>query len=853
MDHNEVRQTFLDYFAGRGHRLVRSSSLIPHGDPTLMFTNAGMNQFKNVFLGLEKRDYSRAASSQKCLRVTGKHNDFEQVGRTARHHTFFEMLGNFSFGDYFKREAIAYAWELMTEVYGLDSDRLYATVYEEDDEAYRIWEEEIRIPTDRLFRLGKSDNYWSMGPTGPNGPCSELHYDMAPPDGRLRTPEEVELGGDDAFVELWNLVFMQFNTLEDGTTEPLPAPSVDTGAGLERIAAVKQGVVSNYDTDLFVPYIESVADLAGIDYGVDEAASVSARVIADHLRAMTFLVSDGALPSNEGRGYVLRRIIRRAIRHGRLVGLADPFLYRLCGLVSEQMGEVYPELLESREYVARVVQSEEERFGRAFESSYRYFYDEGIMPAKESGESVVASDIVFRAYDTYGMPLDLAIEIASEHGMTVDEEGFNKLLERQRERARAAWKGSGEEVTEPVFHEILDEFGPTQFLGYETESHEGAEVVALVKNGGRVDRLSEGEEGQVVLDATPFYGESGGQVGDTGRLSGGGAAAAVTDTLKVAGALHVHKVKVTAGTIETGRKLTAEIDGERRAAIRANHTVTHIMQWALRDLLGVHVKQAGSLVAPDRVRFDFTHFAAMTPRELDMFEVMVNRRIREDAPVLSESMGLDEALARGVTALFGEKYGDEVRVVRTGDYSAELCGGTHVSRTGQIGLFHLLSESSVAAGVRRIEAVTAEAAVRRVQAERELVAETAALLRTTLDGLAESARKLLEENKAMRKELADLKVKLAGAGASSGGGAAYEVTEAGGVKIATQITSGLDPGAMKNLADEIRSKIKNGVVLLGDAAVLFSSAMPAAEELLSSWLPQRTWQAGSIAASLSAR
>ena len=480
------------------------------------------------------------------------------------------------------------------------------------------------------------------------------------------------------------------------------------------------------------------------------------------------------------------------------------------------MHGVFPELLESRDYVARVVQSEEERFGRSFESSYRYFYEEGIEPTKASGGEVVTADVIFRAYDTFGMPLDLAVEIASEHGMTVDEAGFSELLEGQRERARASWKGSGEEKTEPVFHAILDEFGPTGFLGYETETHDSAKVIALVKGGKRVDSLSEGEQGQVVLDATPFYGESGGQVGDTGHLKGGGAAAVVENTLKIEGALHVHVAKVTAGTIEVGQALHAEVDHDRRSAIRANHTVTHIMQWALRDLLGLHVKQAGSMVAPDHVRFDFTHFTAMTPRELGMFELLVNRRIRDDAPVRTEQKSLDDALGEGVTALFGEKYEEDVRVVRTGDFSAELCGGTHVSSTGEIGLFSIVSESSVAAGVRRIEAVTAEAAVRRLQAERELLAETSALLKTSPEDLAPAVEKLLRESKSLHKEVAELKVKLAGAGASSGGGPAYEVAETGGYKIATQITTGLGPGALKNLADEIRGKIKSGVVILGD-------------------------------------
>jgi len=883
MDHNEVRRTYIDYFAGRGHRVVKSSALIPHGDPTLMFTNAGMNQFKNVFLGLESRDYATATSSQKCLRVTGKHNDFEQVGRTARHHTFFEMLGNFSFGDYFKREAIRYAWELMTEVYGLDADRFYATVYRDDDEAHRIWEEEIDLPAERIFRLGKKDNYWAMGDTGPNGPCSELHYDMRPPEGRLRTPEEVELGGDDAFVELWNLVFMQFNTADDGTTEPLPAPSVDTGAGLERIAAVLQGVISNYDTDLFLPYVEAVAELAGVDYRTDDEKSVSVRVIADHLRAMAFLVSDGALPSNEGRGYVLRRIIRRAIRHGRLIGLDEPFLCQQCALVGRVMGGVYPELLENRDYVARVIKSEEERFGRTFEISteklYELFreYKKHIEPiveeyskagasastalkqvadnvlnslrdvsgslmkfgtyldreikkqipayVKESSKfaktleqylrrSIIDGEEVFKLYDTYGLPLDLAQEIASENGLIIDMNGFSKSLERQRERARAAWKGSGEEKVEPVFRAILEEFGPTRFVGYETEEHDGAEVLALVKGAKRVKKLTKGEEGQVVLDATPFYGESGGQVGDTGRLHAEGIAAMVSDTSKVEGKLHVHHARVTAGSLEVGQKLIAEVDHERRAAIRANHTVTHIMQWALRDLLGRHVKQAGSLVGPERVRFDFTHFSAMDPHELELFERLVNRRIREGAPVRSEVKSLDEAVKEGVIALFGEKYEDDVRVIRTGDYSAELCGGTHVNNTGEIGLFHLLSEGSVAAGVRRIEAVTAEGAVRRVQGDRDLIAATAELLKSSPEELADSTKKLLAEQKKLQKELQALKVKLAGGG--PGAGPQYETVEVGGHKIATLLTEDLDPGALRNLADEIRSKIKSGVVLLGD-------------------------------------
>ena len=817
MSHNEVRETFLDFFEKKGHRRVRSASLIPHGDPTLMFTNAGMNQFKNLFLGLESRDYKTATSSQKCLRVTGKHNDFEEVGRTARHHTFFEMLGNFSFGDYFKRKAITYSWELFTEVLKLDVNRLYATVYLDDDEAWDIWEKEIGFPKERLYRLGEADNYWTMGPTGPNGPCSELHYDMNPPEGRVRTAEEIEVGGDDAFVELWNLVFMQFNTDENGIKTPLPNPSIDTGAGLERVTAVLQNVISNYDTDLFMPYINAIADLANVNYGSEKEAerSVSCRVIADHLRSSSFLIADGVLPSNEGRGYVLRRIIRRAIRHGRMLGVTDPFLSKYTGLVADEMSGNYPELIEAKDYIAKVVHAEERRFGVSFENSYKYFLHEGIEKAKDDGEKVIPGEVVFKAYDTYGMPYDLASEIASEHDMTLDDEGYQALMEGQREKARAAWKGSGEEKADPVFHKVIDEHGATEFLGYNQDSCEGAKVVALVGEKGAVEELSTGSEGKVVLDKTPFYAESGGQVGDTGKITAEGVIAHVSDTIKVEGKLHVHVVKVEGRALKVGDVVKAEIDSERRDAIRKNHTVTHVMQWALKDLLGDHVKQAGSLVAPDRVRFDFTHFSAMEPEEIAMFERTVNRKIMENGHVTSEEKSLDDALNEGVTALFGEKYGDEVRVVRTGDFSAELCGGTHVNDAGEIGLFHVLSESSVAAGVRRIEAVTGIEAVRKVQEERELATNLAGVFRTTPDGAVDAAKKLLDDNKALNKELEQLRIKLASAGAA-GGGAAYEIKEVGDYKIATQKTSGLNAGTMKNLADEIRGKIKSGVVLLGD-------------------------------------
>jgi alanyl-tRNA synthetase len=816
MNHNEVRKTFLDFFMSHDHKWVRSAPLIPHGDPTLMFTNAGMNQFKDTFTGLTDLPYKRATTAQKCLRVTGKHNDFEEVGRTARHHTFFEMLGNFSFGDYFKREAIAFAWELFSEKFKLNTDQMYVTVFLDDDEAHDIWEKEIGFPKERIYRLGERDNYWSMGPTGPNGPCSELHYDMEPPEGRLRTPEEISETGGDALVELWNLVFMQYNTDAKGVKSPLPKPSIDTGAGLERLTAVMQGVTSNYDTDLFMPYINAVADLAHVNYGDSKAAeaNVSCRVIADHLRAMSFLIADGTLPSNEGRGYVLRRIIRRAIRHGRMIGLKDPFLHNLTGLVVDQMGTTYPELPENSSYLEKVVQSEELRFGKSFENSYKYFYNEGIEPGKEAG--IVSGDVVFKAYDTYGMPFDLAHEIASEVGLEIDEVRFKELLEGQRTKARASWKGSGEEAADPIFHKILKQHGPTEFVGYKSEVIEEAKVLAIVKNGAQVERLDEGETALVVFDKTPFYAESGGQMGDSGLLTFKGLSAEITDTQKAAGSLHLHNITVTTGGFAVGGlPLNARVDGQRRAAIRANHTVTHIIHWALKDLLGDHVKQAGSLVDADRLRFDFTHFSAMDEHEMELLEKAVNQKIRDNTKVDTEEKSLDDALNAGVTALFGEKYGDSVRVVSAGDFSSELCGGTHVSQTGEIGLFHLSSESSVAAGVRRIEGVTGAAAEEVFHELHANARQIAGLFRSTPEGVIEAAQKLLEESKLNTREIEALKLKLASSG-GSGGGDPYEVIEVGKFKIATQQTSGLDVSTLKNLADEVRSKIKSGAVLLGD-------------------------------------
>ncbi len=716
---NEIRSNFLHFFAGRGHEVVPSSSLVPRNDPTLLFTNAGMVQFKNIFTGVEKRPYARAATAQKCVRAGGKHNDLDNVGYTARHHTFFEMLGNFSFGDYFKDFAIEYAWTLLTRDFDLSKKRLIVTVYYDDDEAFDLWKKISGLPDERVLRIATSDNFWAMGDTGPCGPCSEIFYDHGEhiPGGPPGSPD----ADGDRFVEIWNLVFMQFETLPGGERIKLPRPSIDTGMGLERIAAVLQGVHDNYDIDLFRALIRASADLTGVD--PDGPQRASHRVIADHLRASAFLVADGVLPSNEGRGYVLRRIMRRAMRHAQLLGARDPLMWRLVPALSREMGQAYPELLRAEALITETLKLEETRFRTTLARGLAILEDE-TRPLGAGG--VLSGETAFKLYDTYGFPLDLTQDALRARGLSVDVEGFNAAMERQRAEARRAWAGSGEAATETVWYALRERIGATDFLGYETETAEGV-IRAIVKDEVEVERLETGENGSLVLNQTPFYGEAGGQVGDVGEISGAGFRAAATDTRKKLGDLIVHDVSIVEGTARPGLEVELVVDHLARSATRANHSATHILHEALRLVLGDHVAQKGSLVSPDRLRFDFAHPKPVTPEEVAAVEDIANRVVLENAEVTTRLMSLDDARASGARALFGEKYGDEVRVVGMGvieddatherPYSIELCGGTHVNRTGDIGLISIVGESAVAAGVRRIEAKTRDEARKRLNAE----------------------------------------------------------------------------------------------------------------------------------------
>ena len=802
----ELRRAFLDFFRERGHEIVPSSPLVPANDPTLLFTNAGMVQFKDVFLGLERRPYTRAASCQRCLRAGGKHNDLENVGYTARHHTFFEMLGNFSFGDYFKREAIAWAWEFLTGVLGIDPQRLWVTVYEDDDEAARIWLEEIGVDPARFRRIGdkpgapryESDNFWSMGDTGPCGPCSEIFYDHGPelPGG---PPGSADADGD-RYVEIWNLVFMQYNRQPDGTLEPLPRPSVDTGMGLERLAAVMQGVHSNYDTDIFRHLIAAAARLAG----VEDTGSSSLRVIADHIRASAFLVVDGVVPSNEGRGYVLRRIIRRAARHGHKLGLREPFLWRLVEPLVEVMGEAYPELVEGRERAERTIRREEERFAETLEQGLRILDQE---LARLEGRTI-PGELVFRLYDTYGFPTDLLRDVALERGLELDLAGFEREMARQRERARAASRFETDYAAPAALEGCTSEF-----VGYERLEEE-ATVVKLLKDGREVERLGLGEEGAVILDRTPFYAESGGQVGDRGWITAdGGAEFEVRDTQRVGGA-HAHLGVVRAGALAVGQRVRARVDEAARRATALNHSATHLLHAALRRVLGPHVQQKGSLVAPDRLRFDFSHDAPLTREQIEAVERLVNEQIRRNAEVRAEVRPYEEAVAAGAMALFGEKYGDEVRVLSIGDFSVELCGGTHVRRAGDIGLFKIVSESGVAAGVRRIEAVTGERALRWVEENEERLQRVAELLRGRPEEADEKLRQLLERQRRLERELERLRQRLAAGGA---GDLAAHVVEVEGVKVLAARLDGADAKALRSAVDQWKARLGSAVVVLGTA------------------------------------
>ncbi|MBK9252617.1 MAG: alanine--tRNA ligase [Proteobacteria bacterium] len=791
----EIRSAFLDYFTCQAHTVVASSSLVPGNDPTLLFTNAGMVQFKDVFLGKDPRPYVRAASSQRCVRAGGKHNDLENVGYTARHHTFFEMLGNFSFGDYFKRDAIRFAWDFLTGTLGIDRKRLWVTVYKDDDEAAKIWIDEMGVPADRLTRLGEKSNFWSMGDTGPCGPCTEIFFDHGPhiPGGPPGSPDE----DGDRYVEIWNLVFMQFDRSADGSMTPLPKPSVDTGMGLERICAVMQGVHSNYDIDLFQHLVKTTAKLLG----TQDLTSPSLRVIADHIRACSFLVADGVTPSNEGRGYVLRRIMRRAMRHGHKFGAAPTFFAGLLPALTEVMGKAYPELTQKQGFIRDVLLKEGEQFARTLATGMALL-DEAV--AKQGGSKTLDGEVIFKLHDTYGFPPDLTADIARERNLAVDMAGYEREMDAQRERARAASR-FGVDLRSGV-----DLGTTTEFRGY--EQVEGASrIVALLKDGATVDSLAPGEEGEVVLESTPFYAESGGQVGDTGELVAGSARFTVSDTRK-RGAAFSHIGTLAGAALKAGTAVEARIDIPRRERIRRNHTATHLLHAALRETLGAHVQQKGSLVAPDRLRFDFAHFQAVTPDELRRIERRVNEQIRANAPAETKSMGYDAAVAAGAMALFGEKYGDVVRVLKVGDFSTELCGGTHVDRAGDIGLFKIVSEGGVAAGVRRIEAVTGEGALDYITQTDDLLRQVAGLVRATRDDVITRVQEGLDQQRQLEKQLRSLKDKLAsGQGTDLAAGA----VDVNGVKVVATQLEGADATALRNAVDQLKEKLKSAVIVLG--------------------------------------
>ncbi len=813
---NEIRSRFLDYFARNGHEVVPSSPLVPRNDPTLMFTNAGMVQFKNVFTGLEKRPYVRATTSQKCVRAGGKHNDLDNVGYTARHHTFFEMLGNFSFGDYFKDRAIELAWNLITKEFGLPVDRLMVTVFVDDDQAFNLWKKIAGLPESKIARIAGSDNFWQMGELGPCGPCSEIFYDHGPhiPGGPPGSPD----AEGDRFIEIWNLVFMQFEQLPGGERVDLPRPSIDTGMGLERIAAVLQGTHDNYKIDLFGAIISHVADLTSVD--AEGPSGVHHRVIADHLRASSFLIADGVLPSNEGRGYVLRRIMRRAMRHAQLLGAHEPLMWRLVPTLTREMGQAYPELSRAEALISETLKLEETRFRRTLERGLSIL-DEETRGLKQGDR--LKGETAFTLYDTYGFPLDLTQDALKPRGIAVDTDGFNAAMERQKAKARASWSGSGEAATEAVWFGLREKAGATEFLGYETERAEGV-VAALVKDGKDVQRLNAGESGAVVLNQTPFYGESGGQVGDTGLMIGDGVRFRVADTQKNAGDLFVHSGTVEAGTLAVGAALALEVDHSRRTAIRQNHSATHLLHEALRQVLGDHVAQKGSLVAPDRLRFDFSHPKPMTAAEIERVEDIANDAVLQNTPVTTRLMALDDARASGARALFGEKYGDEVRVVAMGNdpqsrggntmgWSVELCGGTHVRRTGDIGLIAGLTDSGVAAGVRRIEALTGTTARKHAHHLGDLAKMAAAELKVPLEEMPGRLAQVLDERRRLERELSEAKKKLAmGGGARADGADGVRVV--GDVKLMARVVEGIEIKDLKSLADEGKKQLGSGVVAL---------------------------------------
>ena len=805
---NEIRHLFLKFFEDRGHKIVESSSLVPHNDPTLLFTNAGMNQFKDCFLGQEKREYVRATTSQKCVRAGGKHNDLENVGRTARHHTFFEMLGNFSFGDYFKKEAIAYAWEFLTVDLGIDKSRLYVSVYTDDDEAANIWHEQEGIPRERIFRF-EEDNFWAMGDTGPCGPCSEIFYDNGAEIG-CGAPG-CTVGCDcDRYMEVWNNVFMQFDRQPDGELVPLPKPAVDTGMGLERLCTVIQGVQSNYDTDLLRDIIAYIERLSGKDYGADEEDDVSMRVIADHSRAMAYLIADGVMPSNEGRGYVLRRIMRRAMRHSKMLGFSEPVLYKTAVFVLEFMAKAYPQEVERKAFVSKIVENEEERFIQTLDKGLRILTEE-IDRLKKQHESRISGEVLFKLYDTYGFPIDLTADIVEKDGFTIDEAGFEACMSEQRKKAREHWKGSGEEAIASVYHALLEQGLQVTFAGYQSltaDSH----VTAIISEGQPVSQATVGQHVEIVTERTPFYGESGGQVGDAGVITGPGMTFAVKDCKKPLPELTVHVGQVQQGILQVGQKVELKVDGAARQSTALNHTATHILHAVLVDQLGEHVKQAGSLVSPERLRFDFSHFSAISTEQLHQIEKEVNRRIRENKPVETQEMASDEAIAAGATALFGEKYGDRVRVVNLGDFSMELCGGTHASAAGEIGLFKITQEGGIAAGVRRIEAVTGAKALEWIQQQDDALQRMSQVLKSDRSQIENRLVRLLDRQKELERELSSLESRLK---ADQAEDIISRVQEVDGIKLLAAEVEPADGKSLRDMADKLRDKLGSGVVMIG--------------------------------------
>ncbi len=800
---NEIRRTFLDFFEKNGHTVVNSSPLVPRNDPTLMFTNAGMVQFKNVFTGIEKRDYVRAATAQKCVRAGGKHNDLDNVGYTARHHTFFEMLGNFSFGDYFKELAIELAWNLITKDFGIDKSRLLVTVYHDDDQAAEAWKKIAGLPESRIIRIPTSDNFWAMGDTGPCGPCSEIFYDHGDhiPGGPPGSPDQ----DGDRFIEIWNLVFMQFEQVDKQTRVPLPKPSIDTGMGLERLAALLQGKHDNYDIDLMRALIEASAESSNTD--ADGPFKISHRVVADHLRSSSFLIADGVLPSNEGRGYVLRRIMRRAMRHAHLMGCTEPLLHKLVPALTRQMGEAYPELVRANALITETLKLEETRFKATLDKGLKLLDDE--ITRIGAGQKL-AGEVAFKLYDTYGFPLDLTQDALKAKGIGVDTDGFALAMERQRAEARKAWSGSGEAATESLWFELREQLGASEFLGYDAEEAEG-KIIALVENGKSVEAVHPGHQVAIIANQTPFYGESGGQMGDCGivTVAGGKAVVTITDTQKKLGDLIVHFGTVEGAPVTVGEDAHFAVDSERRDATRGHHSATHLLHAALRDILGDHVTQKGSQVGPDRLRFDFAHTKALSAEESRAVEAEVNRRVRANAEVATKVMTPDDAIKAGAMALFGEKYGDEVRVVSMGDLSTELCGGTHANRTGDIGGFKIVAESAVASGVRRIEAVTGPAFLAWAQAQEDLLAKAADTLKAAPADLPARISGLMDERRKLERELAEVRKQLA-----TGGGQGAATKTVNGITYAGKVLSGVPAKDLKGMADEIKKQIGSGIIAL---------------------------------------